>query len=179
VSFVEEEVESSPLRPVLLIAGAVLAAVLVRWRAIILMLFLLLAIWVAFQLFLLARSTFLFLNDGLTRLAEQYKQLPSVPTPSIDFSTISPSRPVTNCWRDRSLAGDCFNAGGSGRQYRPGRLRTPEPPPPKHPRFRNCGPLDNEHSVLSVEESITSRLGRPNLHRRATDGRCWLDYRNS
>jgi hypothetical protein len=174
VSFVEQEVESSPLRPILLIAGAVLAAVLARWRAIILMLVLLLTVWLAFQVLLLARSAFMFVNDGLTRLTEQYKQLPSVHAPSIDLSTISPSRPTTNCWRDRSLAGDCFNSGAAGRQSRPGRLRAPEPSPPKRLRFRNCGLLDNEHSVPSVEESITSRPGR-----RAIDGRCWLDYRNS
>jgi hypothetical protein len=179
VSFVEQEVETSPLRPILLIAGAVLAAVLARWRAIILLLFLLLAIWLALQVFLLARSAFLFVHDGLANLTEQYKQLPSVHIPSMDFSKHLPSRPVTNCWRDRSLAGDCFNSEGLERQSRPERLRTPEPPAPKRLRFRNCGPIENEHSVSSVEEPIASRLGRLDLRQREIAGRCWLNYRDS
>jgi hypothetical protein len=178
VSFVEQEVESSPLRPILLIARAVLAAILARWRAIILLFFLLLAIWLAFQVFLLARNVFLYVNDGLTKLTEQYKQLPSVHIPPMDISKNSPPRPISNCWRDRSLAGDCFSSGGPGRQFRPEGLRTPEPLPPRRLRFRNCGPLDNGHSVSSVDEAITSRPGRLDLRQREIDGRCWLNYRN-
>jgi hypothetical protein len=178
VSFVEQEVESSPLRPILLIAGAVLAVVLARWRAIILMLFLLLASWMAFQVFLLARGAFLYVNDGLTKLTEQYQQLPSVHVPPTGSATISPSRPITNCWRDRSLGGDCFKSGGLGRQSRPERLRTPEPPPPRHLRFRNCGPIGNEHPVWPVEEPISSRPGRTDLDQREVYGRCWLNDRS-
>jgi hypothetical protein len=179
VSFVEQEVESSPLRPILLIARAVLAAVLARWRAVILLLFLLLAIWLALQVFLLARSAFLYVNDGLTKLTERYKQLPSVLIPPMDISKLPPSRPITHCWRDRSLARDCFSSGGLGRQFRPEGLRMPEPPPPRRLRVRNCGSVDNEHSVSSVEEAMTSRSVRLDLRQRVIDQRCWFNYRNS
>jgi hypothetical protein len=178
VSFVEQEAESSPLRPILLVAGVVLAVVLARWRAIVLMLFLLLASWIAFQVFLLARGTILYVNDGLTNLTEQYQQLPSVHVPPTGSATISPAQPITNCWRDRSLAGDCFKSGGFGRQSRPERLRTPEPPPPRHLRFRNCGPIGHEHAAWSAVELPTSRPRRPDLLQRQTDGRCWLNDRD-
>jgi hypothetical protein len=172
VSFVEPEVEQSPLPPILLIVGAVLAAVLARWRAIILLSLLLLAIWIAFQVLLLARSAFSFVHDNVAKLGEEYKQRPSVHIPPVDFSKMAPSRPVATCWRDRSLAaGDCFRSGGPGRQSPPEHLRMSEPPPPGRPRFRNCRPLDNERSVSSAEELITSRWGacamRPGLARKS------------
>jgi hypothetical protein len=169
VSFVEPEVEQSPLPPILLIVGAVLAAILARWRAIILLSFLLLAIWLAFQVLVLARSAFSFVNDNLARLSEEYKQLPSVHIPQVGLSRMSPSRPVTTCWRDRSLAaGDCFRSGGLRRQSRPERLRMPEPPPPGRPRYRNCGPGDDERSASSAEEHANVVNARYALARRQT-----------
>jgi hypothetical protein len=140
VSFVEPEVEPSALPRVLLVAGMAVSAVVRRWRAIILWHILVLTVWLAFQMFFLARGAILYLEDNLPKLSEPYRQLPSIHIPSAKSLTVSP--PITNCWRDRSLAGNCFNSERPGRQPPPVRFRAPEPSPPPCHRFRSCRPVD-------------------------------------
>ena len=105
MSFLEPEVEPSPPR-ILLIARMVASAVVIRWRATILAFILCLTIWLGLQAILLVRGAFLYLHDNFPKMNEQYKELQSIHISPTDLLAISP--PITNCWRDRSLAGDCF-----------------------------------------------------------------------
>jgi len=133
VSFLEPEVEPSSPRAVL-IARRAASAVAARWRAMVLAFLLFITVWLASQVFLFARGAFWYLHDNLPKLNESYKQIPSIHNLPTDLLANAP--PITNCWRDRSLAGDCFNRGGAGPQTPPLRLRSPGPPP--RPRFRCC-----------------------------------------
>jgi hypothetical protein len=139
VTFLEPHVEPSPLRP-LLFVGRLLLAVLARWRAIILAFILCLTLWLAVQVLLFASTSFWYLHDNLPKAIH----IPpvSLRIPRIGLPSILPSRPITNCWRDRSLAGDCFKPEAPRRQSPPARLRASEPPPPPCARFRVCKPTD-------------------------------------
>ena len=137
MSFLEPEVEPSPPRA-LLIARMVASAVAARWRAMVLAFLLFVTIWLASQVFLFARSAYWYIHDNLPKLDESYKQIPSVHDLPTDLLTIAP--PITNCWRDRALAGDCFNRRGAGPQSPPLHLRSPGLPP-RH-RFQCCRPDD-------------------------------------
>jgi hypothetical protein len=141
MSLLEPEVERSPLRRVPLIAETLGAAVVARWRGIILLFILFLAIWLAIQTFLGVRNAFSYLRDNLPTLNEFHKQLPSVRVPPTDSRAISPP-PISHCWRDRSLGSDCFKTGGRQPRSPSARMLTPEPSPRPSLRFRSCGCVD-------------------------------------
>jgi len=124
VSFFEPEVESATARRTLAAVESVASAIVARWRAITLLFIFFLAIWLALQAFLLVRSAFSYVVDNLPKLSELRKKLPSNSSPPQGSVTISPS-PITNCWRDRSLGGDCFKKGTAGQKSPPTRMREP------------------------------------------------------
>jgi hypothetical protein len=138
VSFIEPEVETSPLRRSLAAAEVVALTILARWRAIVLLFILVLSIWLALQVVLIVSSAVAYLGDVLPKRIEELKQPPSnqIP-PKKGFAAISPP-PITNCWRDRSLGGDCFKQGAAGQKSPPARLRGCGLPP----RFRDCRSID-------------------------------------
>ena len=140
MSFLEPEVGPSTLQRIMLALEIAVAAVLARWRAIILAVILFVTIWFAVQAFLLAREAFSYAHDGLSRLSERIKELPSIQAAPTGSATISP--PITKCWRNRSLAGDCFKLGQDGPQSPPVRSRVPAPRRPSRFHFCGCGPVD-------------------------------------
>jgi hypothetical protein len=103
MSFYESEPELSPPRQVLLAASS---AIVAHWRGVVLTFILVSAIWLAFQVFLAARDASVQLRDNVPKLSEL--QRPAVASPRTFLV------PISNCWRDRSLAaGDCFEGGGA------------------------------------------------------------------
>jgi hypothetical protein len=134
VSLLEPKVEASPLRSMLRIATLLAAAILARWRGIILAFILFLTVWIAIQVFLLIRSASNYLYDNAPNWVAHHapKELP----------LISPSGPVTTCWRDRSVTGDCFKPAGSRPKPPPTGRRTPQPVRPPCLRFRVDRPIE-------------------------------------
>jgi hypothetical protein len=103
MSFLESEAEISPLRQVLLAASS---AIVARWRAVVLTFILISTIWLAFQAFLAASGAYVYLRDNVPKLSDL--RLQATASPKV-FSV-----PITNCWRNRSLAaGDCFEGGAA------------------------------------------------------------------
>jgi hypothetical protein len=139
VSFFEPEVESSAARRTLAAVELVASAIVVRWRAIILLFILVSSIWLALQAFLLVRSAFSYVVDNLPKLSELRKQLPSNRIPPQGSVASSPP-PITNCWRNRSLGSDCFKKGTAGQKSPPTRIR--EPGHLLAPRFRDGRSID-------------------------------------
>src|SRR5262245_28149342 len=119
LSFIEPEVESQAGRRILAGVEAVASAIIVRWRAIILLFILFLSIWLAVQAVVLVRSGIAYLGEHLPKLNELRKQLPGNRTSPRGSVTISPA-PITTCWRNRSLGSDCFKP----------RTAAPKSPPP-------------------------------------------------
>jgi hypothetical protein len=141
VLFVEPEVEPSTLQRFLYGAEIALAVIAARWRGIILLFLLVLALWFAVQVVLAVRGAILYVQDNIPKYwSELHKELPSIHVPRIGSPRVS--LPITNCWRDRSVAGgDCFRRGGAARQSPPVRRRAPEPCQARI-RFRICRPVD-------------------------------------
>jgi len=134
VSFFEPEAESTAARRTLAAVESVASAIVARWRAIILLFILILSIWLALQAFLLVRSAFSYVVDNLPKLSDLRKKLPSNPVSpnQIPPNQIPPKssvatspRPITNCWRNRSLGSDCFKPGTAGQKSPPPRIREP------------------------------------------------------
>jgi hypothetical protein len=126
VSFIEPETEPSPLRRGLLAAELLASAVLARWRAIILLFVLFFTIWLAIQVLVAARDAYSYLRDHLPKFSDSSKLLPSIPSLPRGSITISPP-PITQCWRDRSLAGDCFKQAKPGSKSPPSGRQAPRP----------------------------------------------------
>jgi len=124
VSFIEPEVESQAGRRILAAVEAVASAIVARWRAIILLFILFLSIWLAVQVVAFARSAISYIGEHVPKISERWKQPPSNRVPPKGSVTISPS-PITNCWRNRSLGGDCFKQGTAGQKSPPARIREP------------------------------------------------------
>jgi len=145
VSFFEPEVESQTGRRILAAVGLVAAAIIARWRAIILLFILVLTIWLAIQAFVLLRSAFSYVLDNLPKASALWKQLPSGRSPPQSSVTI-PSSPTTICWRNRSLGKDCFKKGTAGQKSPPARIREPG----------RCW----RHAFEPADQSISDRIGR-------------------
>jgi hypothetical protein len=139
-SFVEPEVEPSTLERILYGAGVAFTVIAARWRAVILLFLLLLALWFAVQVVLAVRGAILYVQDNIPKnWSELHREFPAIHLPQIRSPRVLP--PITNCWRDRSVAaGDCFRRGRVG-QSPPVRRRPPEPCPPPI-RFQSCRPVD-------------------------------------
>jgi hypothetical protein len=151
VSLLEPPVEPAPLSRFLIFVGAVALAVVTfvgvvgraiaaRWRGILLTHIFFLTLWLALQVFLFAKDAVAYLGEHVPIWFSRVEVGSSPSTsssPPTSSAKPSPSRPVvTNCWRDRSLDGDCFGRTESHRKITPHRLRIPEPPPCR--RFYMC-----------------------------------------
>ena len=128
MSFQESETELSPLRQV---AEMLSSAIVTRWRAIVLTFILISAVWLALQVFLTARDAYAYLRDSVQKLSDLQLQAP----PRV--LSVSPgvfSVPMTDCWRDRSLAaGDCFEGGGAHSESPSALRHAPASPGPRSP----------------------------------------------
>jgi len=128
----------------LLFGGAVAAAIGVvilwlagRWRGLILLHLFFLTLWLAIQVFTAAGGAYTFLYNQVQRGVGYFRHIHYVKVP---FPRLPHAKPAVNCWRDRSLDGDCFAQGERHRHFPPPRLRIPEPPPCH--RFYMCGSDD-------------------------------------
>jgi hypothetical protein len=141
VSFVEPEVEPSTMERFLYGAGVALTVIAARWRGVILLFLLLLALWFAVQVVLAVRSAISYVRDNIPKnWSELHQEFPAIHVPRLGSPRIS--LPITSCWRDRSVAaGDCFRPGGTARPSPPVRRRAPEPCPVRI-RFQTCRPVD-------------------------------------
>jgi hypothetical protein len=141
VLFVEPEVGPSTLQRLLYGAEITLAVIAARWRGVILLFLLLLALWFAVQVVLAVRGAILYVQDNIPKnWSELHREFPAIHFPQIRSPKVLP--PITNCWRDRSVAaGDCFRRGAAARPSPPVRRRPPEPCPPPI-RFQSCRPVD-------------------------------------
>jgi hypothetical protein len=141
VSFVEPEVEPSTMERILYGAETALKVIAIRWRGVILSFLLALTLWFAVQVVLAVRGAILYVQDNIPKYwSELHQELPAIHFPRIRSPRAS--LPITNCWRDRSVAGgDCFRRGRAARQSPPVRRRAPEPCQPRI-RFQSCRPVD-------------------------------------
>lgn len=139
MSLLEPPVEQAPLRRFFIGVGAAALAVVTfvglvatafarRWRGILLAHIFFLTLWLALQVFLFARDAYAYLRE---RVPVWYG---GISYPSISAPRLSSSVPTTNCWRDRSLDGDCFKPMEPHRKSPPHHRRIPEP----CPRFYIC-----------------------------------------
>ena len=120
--------------------GAAARAIAARWRGILLTHIFFLTLWLAIQVFSFAKDAFAYLRDNVPTL------LGKVEAPSASLPKVSFSKPLTtNCWRDRSLNGDCFTQRESQRDP-PRKAALPHRPrmPPRPPcrGYYMCGPDD-------------------------------------
>jgi hypothetical protein len=140
MSFQESETELSPPRRVLLAAEALSSAIVARWRVVVLTFILISAIWLAFQVFVIAREAYLYLRDNVPKLSDLQFQATTSPR----VWSVSPgvsSVPITNCWRDRSLAvGDCFDGGGAHSESPSALPHVPASTGPRIPGHRRIHP---------------------------------------
>lgn len=132
VSFVEPVVEPSPFRRALDATEAVSSVITARWRAIVLLFILSAAIWLVLQAFVVVRDAYVSVRESVPKLNEISSEI--APKFSPKFSLSPP--PVTTCWRDRSLTGDCFKSVGAAHAA-PERPRAP-PPRLRLPQCRRC-----------------------------------------
>lgn len=131
--FVESDAEPSPLGRALVALEILALAIVARWRAIILVFILFVAIWLAVQAFSAMHDAYVYLGNSVPKLNGLTGQI----SPKISAKISAP--PITNCWRDRSLlAGDCFKAGGA--QSSSARHHAPVPSP--RLRFPDCGCIE-------------------------------------
>jgi hypothetical protein len=133
MSFQESGTELSPLRQVLLVAEMLSSRIVARWRAIVLTFVLTSAIWLSFQVFLAARDAYVYLRDNSPKLSDLQLQT-SVSPRLLSVSPRAFSAPITDCWRDRSLAAsDCFEGGGDHSESSPPLPHAPASPGPRIP----------------------------------------------
>jgi hypothetical protein len=126
VSFVEPFDEPSPLRRALNATEVASSLIAARWRAIVLLFILGAAVWLVLE-------AFFALHDAYVSVRENVPQLNEISSRIAPKFSLSPP-PITNCWRDRSLAaGECFRS--TGAVHSP-----PEHPraPPRRLRFPEC-----------------------------------------
>jgi hypothetical protein len=146
VSLLEPPVEQEPLRrfftgigaaalAVVTFIGLVATAFASRWRGILLAHIFFLTLWLALQVFLYAREAYAYLRDNIPTWFSQVTHLQAPSTSTTPAANVASSKPVvTNCWRDRSLDGDCFKPAEPHRKPPPHHRRIPEP----CPRFYIC-----------------------------------------
>ena len=158
MSFVEQQAEPTPMRRLLTVTAVVASAVVTvaavvgstvaaRWRGIILTHILVVTIWLAIQVFVFASNAFGYLYTTASVWIEKISRLPESPireslnrgrSPRLVSSAPMSSAPTTNCWRDRSLEGDCFRRAEYYRTLPPARWYISEPPMPPCPRYYVC-----------------------------------------
>lgn len=152
MSVVEQPGEPPPLRQLWLVIGAAVLAVVTfagvvgrtiatRWRGIVLTHIFFLTLWLALQVFLFTKDGFVYLQKNIPLWFQKMPQLPA-PSALIPSLKVPPSGPPTNCWRDRSLDGNCFARTESHRRPEPPRWRIPDRPPFPCRRFYMCGADD-------------------------------------
>lgn len=126
MSFVEPVDEPSPLRRALNATEGASSAIAARWRAIVLLFILAAAVWLVLEAFFAVHDAYVSVRENVPQLSELSNRI----TPKVSLSP----PPITNCWRDRSLAaGECFKSVG-------GAHSPPEHPraPPRQFRFPEC-----------------------------------------
>jgi hypothetical protein len=127
VSFQVTDDEPTPLRRAMRAVDDGSREVVKRWRAIILIFVLLVAIWLAVQAVLAVYRGYVFLRDNAPRWRELAHEVPLPARPAV------PLPPLSHCWRDRSLPpGSCFKEG------EPEHHHTPVP----HLHAPDCGCMD-------------------------------------
>jgi hypothetical protein len=115
--------------------GVVARAIAARWRGILLTHIFFLTLWLAIQVFSFAKDAFAYIRDNVPTWFSKV-EVPSAPLPKV-----SSSKPLTNnCWRDRSLDGNCFTQTETRRKAAPARPRILAQPPCY--RFYRCGSDD-------------------------------------
>jgi hypothetical protein len=132
--------------------GVVARAIAARWRGILLAHIFFLTVWLAIQVFSFAKDAFAYLRDNIPtwvgKIEAPSSLLPytsSSPNTSSSANTssslpqVSSVKPLTNnCWRDRSLDGNCFTQAETRRKAPPHRVRIPIPGSPPCYRFYPC-----------------------------------------
>ena len=129
MSFQVTEDVPTPLRRAMRAMDDAFRQITKRWRGIILAFVLFVAIWLAVQAVAAVYRGYAYLRDHAPGWPDFTREipLPSARGPSLP--------PLSNCWRDRSLAaGSCFKDGGAP----PHRIPLPAS------RFRglDCGCID-------------------------------------
>jgi hypothetical protein len=118
--------EPSSLRRALNATETASSVIAARWRAIVLLFILGAAVWLVLEAFFAVHDAYVSVRESVPRL----NQISSEIAPK--FSLSPP--PITNCWRDRSLAaGECFKSAG-GAHSPPAHPRAP----PRQFRFPEC-----------------------------------------
>ena len=131
MSFQVTEDVPTPLRRVMRAVDDAFGEITKRWRGIILAFVLFVAIWLAVQAVTAVYRGYAYLRDNAPGWPDFTREipLPSAPAPSLP--------PLSNCWRDRSLAtGSCFQEGGAPHHH------IPLPAPRFRFRGLDCGCLD-------------------------------------
>lgn len=131
-SFQVTEDEPTPLRRAVHAADTASREVVKRWRAIILIFVLFVAIWLAVQAVMAVYRGYVFLRDNGPKWRELTREIPLPAGPALPLPSLS------HCWRDRTLpVSSCF------KEAAPEHHHTPAPHTPA-PQFRvpDCGCSD-------------------------------------
>jgi len=134
---------------ILTVLDVIFKAVAARWRGILLAHIFFLTLWLAIQVFFFATGAhwcFPAADGGwIAGLSKYFPQIARCLPAGTTAATVTPSpqkgsppsspgshafsfnAPVTNCWRDRSLDGNCFGRAEHHRKAPPHRARPPEP----------------------------------------------------
>ena len=126
-SFQVTEDEPTPLRRAAHALDNALREIAKRWRAIILIFVLFVAIWLAVQAVVAVYRGYVFLRDNAPNWRELTREIPLPAPPALALP------PLSHCWRDRTLpVSSCF------KEAAPEHHHTPAP----HFRVPNCGCID-------------------------------------
>ena len=114
MSFQVTDDEPTPLRRAMRAVDDGSREVVKRWRAIILIFVLLVAIWLAVQAVLAVYRGYVFLRDNGPRWRELAHEIP------LPAHRPVPLPPLSHCWRDRTLSPDsCFKEAAPEHHHTP------------------------------------------------------------